>query len=269
MRLGTLLPDFNSTKPVSRELRPRRDETYPKIVRGSGAFYSYYQCNACAEYVDSNRDAGRWNADKENSTVLCTPCWSQGATSALAVTSNTGPLASKAPNNYAHATLEALPRYLRGFLKAWPAKAPFVLIAGVTGSGKTYLTWAVEKQLCLLRLPCRVEDGLELRSHWSGMLHERRGWYMAGLAETRYLILDALTDGEATEGWTQVVQDLLNKRFANARPTLITTMHDSAAIGTAWGNAILSRLKQYKWGKLPNYDRREKEDAKAAAGGGA
>lgn len=237
----------------------RTDETYPNIVLGSGEFYRWYQCNGCAEMVDSDVDPGRWTW-RDGGGVWCRDCNRTGKAGKISL-KPTGPLPSKAPAAYAHATLEQVPPKIRTFLRKWP-RVPFVLVGGIAGSGKTYTSWAVEKECCLHRIQARVENGQRIRGVWSGMMHERRGVLLMALSECRYLILDALTDGDATEGWVQAVQEILDRRFEAARPTLITTMHDPDAIRTMWGTAIMSRLSQYQWVKLPSIDRRPQNQAK-------
>lgn len=233
----------------------RTDETYPNIVRGAGEFYRWYQCNGCSEMVCADVDPGRWTW-RDGGGVWCANCNREGRAGKIAL-KRQGPLPSKAPPNYAHATLEQVtPKALGTFLRKWPHKIPFIILGGIQGSGKTYTAWAVEKECCLNRCLVRVENGQRLRQYWSGMMHDRRPGLLAALAECRYLILDALTDGEASEGWAQAVQGLLDLRFENARPTLITSMHDQTDIGQLWGNAIRSRLTQYKWAKLPPVDKR-------------
>ena len=239
----------------------RTDETYPNIVRGCGEFYRWYKCNSCAEMVDSDVDPGRWTW-RDGGGVWCANCKREGRAGKVSMKRD-GPLPSKAPKAYAHATLENVtPKTLGTFLRKWPHKIPFIILGGIQGSGKTYTAWAVEKECCLNRCLVRVENGLRIRNLWAGMMHERRAGLVKALCECRYLILDALTDGDATEGWTQVVQEIMDRRFENARPTLITSMHDEVAIGRNWGNAIRSRLTQYKWPILPSIDRRPQNQAK-------
>lgn len=229
------------------------DPLYPGIVLGSGEYYRWYRCNGCDEWVNGDEDAGRWKASQPCG-IWCQRCYLDGRMG-QATTARGGIIESKAPVAYAHATFESLTPAAQKFLKDWPDKKPFVVVAGIPGSGKTFATWAIEKRLCLIGRRIRVESARQVRGYWATHL-ERRELIEHGLSTCRYLVLDGLTDSTATDGWAQLVQGVMDARYNDKLPTLITTMDEPHTIERDWGIHILSRLRQYHWIKLPNTDHR-------------
>lgn len=231
----------------------REDPTYPGIVLGTLEHYRWYQCNGCSEWVNGDEDAGRWKSSQPCG-VWCQRCVADGRMGQAGAPLK-GILESKAPNGYAHATFEALTPAAQKFLKDWPDKKPFVVIAGIPGSGKTFACWGIEKRQCLMGRRVRVESARGVRGYWAAHM-DRREVIERGLSTCRYLVLDGLTDSTATDGWAQLIQGVMDARYAEKLPTLITTMDEPHTIEAAWGAHILSRLKQYHWLRLPNVDKR-------------
>lgn len=172
-------------------------------------------------------------------------------------------LDSKVPPAYGAATFETLKPALKKFLKTWPDGQPFVVIGGIPGSGKTFACWAIEKRMCMQGRRARYENCLALRQRWSMQPHMREK-IEEGLKTSRLLLLDGLTDGAATDGWAQTMQGVLDARWEEKRPTLITTMDRPEKIQLDWGAHIKSRLGQYMWIYLPNHDLRAKGADEAA-----
>lgn len=233
-------------------IHEREWEGYPGIVLGRGEHLRWYRCNGCNEWVNGDEDSGRWKATQPCG-VWCARCYADGR---MGQTSQSkGQIESKAPLAYAHATFEALTPAAQKFLKDWPDKKPFVVVAGIPGSGKTYAGWAIEKRACLHGRRIRVESARGIRSYWATHL-EYRERIEAGLGTCRYLLLDGLTDSTATDGWAQLIQGVMDARWNAKLPTLITTMDEPHTIEKSWGVHILSRLRQYHWLKLPDKDQR-------------
>lgn len=149
----------------------------------------------------------------------------------------------------------------------YPANAPWVLIQGAVGTGKTWL--AVELLLA-------VKDPREVRFvDWPGFMadrqasigHDEREDPMLALRRFRGLVvLDDLGRERSGDWATESVNLLLCQRYNDAAKTVITTNLSLSAISELYGDRVSSRINgsisevwQPKWKK----DRRKRIEAAA------
>lgn len=169
------------------------------------------------------------------------------------------------PARYTTASILDLKPQEQAKLKRWPYTTPLLAVKGNPGSGKTHICWAVAKDLANRGIRVRIQSAADLRAEWiyrmkNGNAHE----WERSVYECPYLVLDDISAPSATDGWVEFFHQLLDKRSAANRPTLLTTAADGQQIEGKYSKPIRSRLNFWTWLTLPAVDRREasKEEVK-------
>jgi DNA replication protein DnaC len=123
---------------------------------------------------------------------------------------------------------------------------PSLLMAGVTGAGKTYQAYGAIRALAgagvgvRWRATSAADLYAELRPR-PGVDSERR---LAAVARVPVLILDDLGAAKPSEWVEEITYRLVNRRYTHMLPTLITTNLAIADLRLHIGDRVASRLAQ-------------------------
>lgn len=123
---------------------------------------------------------------------------------------------------------------------------PSLLIAGPTGTGKTYQAYGAIRSLLSAGVRLRWEAITTAELH--ATLRPRQGHdgerRFQELAHSPLLLLDDLGAAKASEWTEELTYRLIDHRYAHELPTLITTNVPIADLRTAVGDRVASRLAE-------------------------
>ncbi|MFI0722094.1 ATP-binding protein [Streptomyces sp. NPDC021224] len=123
---------------------------------------------------------------------------------------------------------------------------PSLLLAGVTGSGKTYEAYGAIRALARAGLGVRWRAMTAADMYAS--LRPRAGAdseaELAGLARSPLLLLDDLGAAKTSEWVEEITYRLVNRRYNLMLPTLVTTNLPIADLRAHLGDRVTSRLAQ-------------------------
>lgn len=149
----------------------------------------------------------------------------------------------KTPKRYTNATIENLPPELREKLGDAAQNHTSVYLHGAVGTGKTYAIWAFAHLL--------KEDEYQI---WnvSELLRKLRptdGSYdpidvQEMAAYRRFLVLDDIGVEKPSEWVLETIYGLLNFRYENELPTILTSNLSLGELSAKLGERIASRLAE-------------------------
>ncbi|MEW1550205.1 ATP-binding protein [Streptomyces tsukubensis] len=126
------------------------------------------------------------------------------------------------------------------------AEGPSLLIAGPTGTGKTYQAYGALRALLTRGVRLRWEATTSADLH--ARLRPRNGHDaerdLQTLARCPLLLLDDLGAAKTSEWTEELTYRLINHRYEHMLPTLITTNLPIPELRTALGDRVTSRLAE-------------------------
>ncbi|WP_046497579.1 ATP-binding protein [Streptomyces odonnellii] len=126
------------------------------------------------------------------------------------------------------------------------AEGPSLLIAGPTGTGKTYQGYGAIRGLLSRGVRLRWEATTSADLH--ARLRPRAGHdgerELQTLVRCPLLLLDDLGAAKTSEWTEELTYRLINHRYEHMLPTLITTNLPTAELRTALGDRVASRLAE-------------------------
>lgn len=168
----------------------------------------------------------------------------------------------KVPPRYANANINncnQLPKELVDHAKTWLSnpKRESIVFSGTPGSGKTYLGFAIFRELCnLYHWPLWVNsERLDQE-----ILNAQRDMYdspdrvMDKYKEAHALVWDDLGTERNNERVQRQYYSIIDFRLNNDLPTIFSTNFDEKQVGEYLGERIASRLKACEWIIFPKRD---------------
>ncbi|MGW1286844.1 ATP-binding protein [Streptomyces sp. NPDC002586] len=126
------------------------------------------------------------------------------------------------------------------------AEGPSLLIAGPTGTGKTYQAYGAVRALLTRGVRLRWEATTSADLH--ARLRPRAGHdgerELQTLSRSQLLLLDDLGAAKTSEWTEELTYRLINHRYEHMLPTLITTNLPTAELRVALGDRVASRLAE-------------------------
>ncbi|MFE0449623.1 ATP-binding protein [Streptomyces fungicidicus] len=126
------------------------------------------------------------------------------------------------------------------------AEGPSLLIAGPTGTGKTYQAYGAVRALLTRGVRLRWEATTSADLH--ARLRPRAGHdgerELQTLSRSPLLLLDDLGAAKTSEWTEELTYRLINHRYEHMLPTLITTNLPTAELRIALGDRVASRLTE-------------------------
>lgn len=126
------------------------------------------------------------------------------------------------------------------------ALGPSLLVAGPTGTGKTHQAYGAVRSLLTAGVRLRWEAATTADLY--ARLRPRPGHDaerdLATLSTCPLLILDDLGAAKQSEWTEEITYRLINRRYTDLLPTLLTTNLPTAALRDAVGDRVASRLAE-------------------------
>ncbi len=216
----------------------------------------FFQCPSCKEFADMQGVGIR--AD-ERGMYYCRKCGEEIVaqhSAALDSEMDFKPIHVEVPTEYMQADILLFPAGKQGVLRDWPMKRPLLGICGVNGAGKTMALYAIYKNLARRGRKAFVMICSAERSRWSQS--NNRDEIVERWIKAPWLLVDDITAPPATDGWKDVMHNLLSARLSHRRPTLITTHSKADEVNEKYGPPICSRLSAFEWLALPSIDWRKR-----------
>lgn len=216
----------------------------------------FFLCPVCGEFV-SLHDPGL-RAD-ERGRYYCKKCGDEIVAQHAADPDSAidfRPIAVDVPTEYMQADIMLCPASKAGVLRKWPMEKPLLGICGINGSGKTMVLYAINKNLGRRGRRAIVMICSSERSRWSQS--NNREDIVDRWKKAPWLLMDDITAPPATDGWADVMHNLLSERLSHRRPTLITTHSNAEEVREKYGQPICSRLSAFEWLAMPSIDWRKK-----------
>jgi DNA replication protein DnaC len=158
------------------------------------------------------------------------------------------------PKKYAHVTLadcDKQPKSFHEYAKEWGVKPESVILLGDVGRGKTQFAFAMIREmfrLCPQTLWPRYYTSPEMDSLLlqASRSEEADKYTVNKIANEDLLFIDDFGRETNSERAKRQYFELLNLRYANLRPTLISTNLTLEQIGNHMNSAIASRFQEYQ-----------------------
>lgn len=154
----------------------------------------------------------------------------------------------------------------------WSKHAPagsFLVMGGVTGTGKSHLALAVA-QIVMLRGTAMYMDAVDLirrvRGTWRRDSAKSEEEMFNLLGSIDLLIIDEVGVQRGTDDEQNVIFDVINRRYRDNRPTILLTNLDGKSLVEFLGPRVMSRLMEraqflsFQWG-----DWRRRDDWRATS----
>lgn len=135
-----------------------------------------------------------------------------------------------------------------------------LLMTGGCGNGKTFAAVAIAKWFAIKKSRVsRIANSESLYAEWrEASLRGSPKELAEKFQQTPLLILDDLGQGEITDTYARWLYSVINSRYENKRPTVVTTNLTSEQFRAIFGNAMLSRLSDGEVWKFEGEDNRVK-----------
>ncbi|MFI5803499.1 ATP-binding protein [Streptomyces sp. NPDC051561] len=126
------------------------------------------------------------------------------------------------------------------------AEGPSLLIAGPTGTGKTYQAYGAVRALLAagVRLRWQAVTAADLYANLRPRAGHDPERELHGLMRCPLLLIDDLGAAKASEWTEELTYRLINYRYEHLRPTLITTNLPIRDLRTTLGDRVASRLAE-------------------------
>ena len=190
---------------------------------------------------------------------VCTPCASRGCVPEVEL--EPIDISDDVPKEYENASLDDLDIGLANGLRYWPRPNALIVLNGGNGRGKTHALWALQRLIAFKGHKVTYHDTRSLRTKWASCFPEKRAEIESKLVKTPLLILDDFTAGDATAGWIERMELVIDQRTQNRRPMIIAAHSTVDAIGAMFQKAVASRLKYFTVLTVLGGDRRSNDNS--------
>lgn len=155
-----------------------------------------------------------------------------------------------------------LPQEIMNHGLVWSKKPRSLLLTGGAGTGKTYFSYCLSREAvesfgigCLRWMKSKAIDDkiIESTSKFGSA-----SYLLENLCEIPILVIDDFGVDRATERAERDYYEIIDKRWENMKPTVISTNLDRNQIEQIYGARIFSRLKSFTWLLFDGPDLREK-----------
>lgn len=149
------------------------------------------------------------------------------------------------PKRYADSDFKKLPKELRDCIEKIRETRRGIYLYGPVGCGKTYAAYAMRTRLQELRLSVSFYSAPELFDWIRDDYDHKDAYHMDRvLANRGVLIVDDLGVEKASEWVKETFYRIINKRYEEVLPTIITSNLDLGELADRLGDRVSSRLAE-------------------------
>jgi hypothetical protein len=189
-------------------------------MQGQEVVFTYGCCDRCVPMRDAHY---RKSATGEAERVSMTPLWDE-----------------QCPVLYKE-LLDDLPAKIdaKAFadVQAWPIQGKGMILSGASGAGKTTALWALFRELERKGTAPILLTGVELQRQLSEAARDVKG--VKHLTHCRVLMVDDLGKEKLTASVAALLWEVVEARYANRRPLIISTRYAGEAFTDRFGDKIL------------------------------
>lgn len=123
-------------------------------------------------------------------------------------------------------------------------RGPSLLLVGPTGTGKTYTTYAAMREIAVAGVVCgwKATTAADMYASLRPRQNVDAETEFRKYANTRLLIVDDLGAAKDTEWTEEINYRLINHRYENHLPTVVTSNVPPAQLSQKLGERVASRL---------------------------
>lgn len=166
-------------------------------------------------------------------------------------------------DRFRKASFSEFDHYMRDVARTWLSRPGMLVISGDVGTGKTRFSYALTKAVIekygLPHVRWIKSKTLDDKIIAALNLDGDSSYILESICDIPFLFLDDFGVDRATERAERDYYQIIDERWENRRPTVITTNLTHEEIAKHYGARIYSRLKTAQWATTEGKDRREGE----------
>lgn len=175
-----------------------------------------------------------------------------------------------APKKFSHVSLESCdkqPKNYIDFAKGWAKNPCSVFLCGDYGTGKTHFAFAMIREMfytCQKPLWPRYYSSPKLDSHLLASIKSESGdrYDIEKIASAELLFIDDIGRETKSERIKRQYFEILNSRYVNELPTILTSNFSIDELGEVIDGAIASRIQEWQIIEFNGVDLRKAQEIK-------
>lgn len=149
------------------------------------------------------------------------------------------------PKRFDHATFESLPAVLREKIDNMRKTRRGVYLWGPVGTGKTYALYAMRERIHQMSITVRLHSAPEMFDMIRDDYQHKDSFNLDRILANRgILMIDDLGAEKPSEWVTETMFKIINKRYEEVLPTIITSNLDLGELVPRFGDRIASRIAE-------------------------
>ena len=149
------------------------------------------------------------------------------------------------PRRFAHSDFSKLPKELRECIENVRETRKGMYLWGPVGGGKTYAVYAIKGKLEAMGISVRVLSAPEMLDLIRDDMEHKDSHNLERLLSNRgVLVIDDLGAEKASEWVSETLFKIINKRYEEVLPTIVTSNLDLGELSERMGDRIPSRIAE-------------------------
>lgn len=190
-------------------------------ILGVETVFVYGCCDDCTPI----RDAHYSRTVQEQQTISRTPWWDENCPALYKE------LVDNVPDTVRRKGYDRVTQYVP------TQNGKGLVITGLSGAGKTTAMWALARELERREYGCTFLTAVELQRQLSEAARDIKS--IKHLTHCRVLLIDDLGKEKLTASVAALLWELIDSRYANRRPMVITTRYGGADFEARFGDSVL------------------------------
>lgn len=150
-----------------------------------------------------------------------------------------------APKRFEHADFSVLPLEIREKIENIRKTRRGLYLWGPVGTGKTYALYAIKKYIQEMGITCRLHSAPEMFDLIRDDFDHKDSFNLERILANRgVLMIDDLGAEKPSDWVAETVFKIVNKRYEEVLPTIITSNLELGELAPRFGDRIPSRLSE-------------------------